>query len=271
MANWAKKNQIKVYYYIAPMVWAWGKNRIQSIKDHIDKLFVILPFEKDFFEKHNISVEYVGNPLVEEISKYKFDPDFLINNNIPAEKVKVAFFPGSRISEIKKNIYPLIPLIRKNKDIIFLIAARSDVKLHNIIELKNLENVRIVFNQNYDILKVSDAGIIKSGTASLEAVIFKVPHVVIYKTGLFNQLIMGRIVRRIKFASLVNLILDKPVINELFQNKVNSENVETELLKTLETVNRKRMLDEFDQCISSITIDKNTSDLVAGHINLLIS
>ena len=247
-----------------------GKNRIKKIKDYIDKLFVILPFEKDFFKKHNISVEYVGNPLVEEISKYKFDPDFLINNSVPAEKIKVAFFPGSRLNEIKKNIDPLIPLLRKNKDMIFLIAARSDVKLKNITELKNLKNVRIIFDQNYDILKVSDAGIIKSGTASLEAVIFRVPHVVIYKTGLFNQLIMGRIVRRIKFASLVNLILDKPVVNELFQDKVNSENVETELLKTLETVNRKRMLNDFDQCINAIMIEKYTSELVARHINLLI-
>ncbi|MGE5354806.1 MAG: lipid-A-disaccharide synthase [Deltaproteobacteria bacterium] len=266
MAKWAKENHIKVYYYIAPKVWAWGKNRIETLKKYVDKLFLILPFEKEFFKKHGVDAVYVGNPLLEEINKYNFDPGFSLKHNIPSEKIKIAFFPGSRINELKKNIEPLVPLIRNSQNMIFLIAARSDVKFKKLKELKNYENVRIIYDQNYDILKLADAGIIKSGTASLEAVIFRLPHVVIYKTGLINQLIMEPIIRRLKFSSLVNLILDKMSVKELFQNRVNPYYVDMELQKTLEPVNRKRMLDDFDQCINSIMIKKYPSELVAEHI-----
>ena len=266
MAEWAKKRGIKVYYYIAPTVWAWGKGRIPKIKANIDKLFVIFPFEKEFFKSHGIESIYVGNPLMEEINKFKPDPDFLSRHNIPSESKKIAFFPGSRISELNRNIDPILPVIENNGDKIFIVAARSSLNNEKFIELNSMDNVRIVYDRNYDILKVADAGIIKSGTASLEAAIFKVPMVVIYKTGLLNQIIIKQLVTGIKYASLINLILNKQVVTELFQNEINPENVQRELEKILFSERRQQMLNDFEQGIKAILIDRYPSEVVAEEI-----
>lgn len=266
MAEWAKKRGIKVYYFIAPMVWAWGKKRIPKIKANIDKLFVILPFEKAFFNAHGIDVKYVGNPLIEEINKFKPAPDFLKNLNVPSDCVKVAFFPGSRVAEIERNVDPVIPVIEKNKDKVFLVAARSELNSKKLKKLIQLKNVRIIYDQNYDILNVADAGIIKSGSSSLEAAIFRIPHVVIYKTGFINQFIIKRLVTGIKFASLVNLILDRKVVSELLQDQINTENIGKELEGVLNASNRLEMIKDFEKCINAIKINKYPSEMVAEYI-----
>lgn len=266
MAEWAKKRGLKVYYYIAPMVWAWGKKRIPKIKAYIDKLFVILPFEKEFFKTHGIDAVYVGNPLLEEISKFRSDPVFFDKYNIPTGSVKVAFFPGSRVAELKSNIDPVLPVIEKSKDKIFLVAARSDIKSILLTRISHLDNVRIIYDQNYDILNVADAGIIKSGTASLEAVIFKLPHVVIYKISYISHLIIKKVVTGIKFASLINIILGKEVVTELLQEQICPQNVDKELCRVLTPSIRDEMINEFEKCKLAIKIEKFPSELVAEYI-----
>jgi lipid-A-disaccharide synthase len=266
LAEWAKKRGLKVYYYIAPMVWAWGKKRIPKIKAYTDKLFVILPFEEEFFKNHGIDAVYVGNPLLEEISKFRSDPAFSDKYSIPSESVKVAFFPGSRLAELKNNIDPVLSVIEKSKDKIFLVAARSELKSKIQPRLSHLDNVRIIYDQNYDILNVADAGIIKSGTASLEAVIFKVPHFVIYKTSYISNLIIKKLVTNIKFASLINLILDKEVVTELLQEQIYPKNVDKELSRVLTPSIRDLMINDFEKCKFSIKIEKNPSELVAEYI-----
>ena len=244
MAKWAKSQGIKVYWYIAPQVWAWGKKRIEKMKKYIDKLFVILPFEQDFFSAAGIETVYTGHPLMEEIASFETDSKFLIKNKIPTGKKLIAFFPGSRISEIKRNIAPVVPVIKKNQNFFFLIAAKSTLPQESFEQLKDLGNAKVIYDQNYEIMTAADAGIIKSGTSTLEAALFDLPQLVIYKVNFFSYLIAKMLVK-IKFASLVNLILEKEAIKELLQYDCNSNNIDEQLHLLFDKVNRNAILQDY--------------------------
>lgn len=266
MAEWAHKRGMKVYYYIAPQVWAWGIGRIPKIRSFIDRLFVILPFEESFFKLHNVNSEYVGNPLMEEIDSFIPDKTFLSENNIDVNKKKIAFFPGSRKAEILKHIEPVLPVIENNPDMIFLVAARSGQDTKELKSLYRQPNVRIIFDKSYDILHNSDAGIIKSGTSTLEALVFNVPLVVIYKTSFISQLIIKHLVNDIKFVSLINLIHNKEVVKELLQYKVTPQNISAELQKVLDSKTREFILKDYSLIRAILIKDKYTSKVVAEKI-----
>jgi len=265
MAKWAKSKGIKVYYYIAPQVWAWGKKRVKKMKEYIDKLFVILPFEEEFFRKNGIEAEFVGHPLLEEISGFNMEDNFLVKNNIPVNKKLIAFLPGSRISEIKKNIQPILPVIKNNKDFFFLVAAKKELPENVFSLLNSYENVKIIYDQAYKIYNVCDAGIIKSGTSTLEAALFELPQVVVYKVKFISYLIAKNLVD-VKFASLVNLILNKEVVRELLQNNLTYENVDKELKRLFEKGNRERMLNDYFKLSGMIKREKFASETVAEKI-----
>ncbi|HEB61982.1 MAG TPA: lipid-A-disaccharide synthase [Bacteroidetes bacterium] len=265
MAKWAKSQGIKVIYYIAPQVWAWGKKRVKKMKKYIDKLFVILPFEEEFFRKNGIDAEFVGHPLLEEISQFNMEDDFLIKNKVPVNKKLIAFLPGSRTSEIKENIKPVLPVIEKNKDFFFLVAAKTDLSEDTFKVFNNYENVKVIYDQTYKIFNVCDAGIIKSGTSTLEAALFELPQLVIYKVKYISYLIVKNLVD-VKFASLVNLILNKEVVTELLQNKFVAKNVDKELNRLFETGIRNNMINEYLKLNEMIRKDKTASELVAERI-----
>ena len=266
MAEWAKSKGIIVYFYVAPQVWAWGKKRIVKMKKFIDKLFVILPFEQEFFRQNGLDVEYVGNPLIQEIDRFEMEDDFLVNHNIPVNKKIVAFLPGSRESEIKRNIKSVIPVIKNNLDKYFLVAARTGLDTSHFEELESLDNVKIIFDDSYKIFNVSDAGIIKSGTSTLEAALFELPQVVVYKVNYLSYLIVKNLVKDLKFVSLINLIFNRKVVTELLQHDFNPDLLEKELNLLFEPNKRKDMLTDYQKLRGILKKDKYASQIVAERI-----
>ncbi len=265
IAKWAKSKGIKVIYYIAPQVWAWGKNRVKKMQKYIDQLFVILPFEEEFFNKHGVNAEFVGHPLLEEISQFKMEDDFLINTNIPVNKKLIAFLPGSRVSEIKKNIKPILPVIKKNKDCFFMVAAKKDLPDDVFTVFENYENVKVFYDQTYKIFNVCDVGIVKSGTSTLEAALFELPQIVIYKVNYLSYLIAKNLVN-VKYASLVNLILKKEVVKELLQKDFTFEKVDSELKLLFDTERRKDIINNYLMLNELIKKDRYASEIVAEKI-----
>ncbi|MDR0438566.1 MAG: lipid-A-disaccharide synthase [Bacteroidales bacterium] len=226
IAEWAKKQGIKVIYYIAPQVWAWHKSRVKLMRKYIDKLLVILPFEKDFFAKHGMDAEFVGHPLLDAIVR-NAEPAYVSQSGKPI----IAILPGSRRQEIQTILPIQLSVIPHFLEYEFVIAGTEQ---HRDLYKKIIGNqdVRLVFNQTYPLLRSAKAALVKSGTSTLETALFEVPEVVCYKGNPLSYLIAKNVVD-IKYISLVNLIMDKPVVSELIQNKLNTENLVSELKKCL--------------------------------------
>lgn len=245
MAKWAKQQGIfaesggKVIYYISPQVWAWKENRVKSMKQCIDKMLVILPFEKDYFNnKWNWEVEYVGHPLVEVINSQQLT----IYRQQLSEKPIVALLPGSRKQEILKKLPVMLSVSKSFPAYQFIVAKAPgvDEKFYDAL-LKNYSNVSYVADKTYDLLLQSKAALVTSGTATLETALFGVPEVVCYK-GSFLSYQIGKRLVHVKYISLVNLIMDKLVVNELIQEKLTVENLKKELETLLHDENRKEQL-----------------------------
>ncbi|MCL2028695.1 MAG: lipid-A-disaccharide synthase [Bacteroidales bacterium] len=226
VAKWAKLQGIKVIYYIAPQVWAWHKSRVKSMRKHIDKLLVILPFEKDFFAKHGIDAEFVGHPLLDAIAR-NAEPAYVSKDGKPI----IAVLPGSRKQEIQ-TILPLqLSAVPHFPEYEFVIAGTEQ---HRDLYPKIIGNrdVTLLFNQTYPLLRSAKAAMVKSGTSTLETALFNVPEVVCYKGNPLSYLIAKNVVD-IKYIALVNLIMDVPVVSELIQNDLNTKNLVSELKKCL--------------------------------------
>ena len=248
IAEFAKKEGIKVHYYISPQIWAWKENRIRKIKRDVDEMYVILPFEKDFYEKkHNFPVHFVGHPLIDAISSriQVNEKEFKQECNL-SNKPIIALLPGSRKQEIKKMLSIMLKMADKFKTYQFIIAGAPSQDFEFYKQFIKQENVKFISNKTYDLLSISYAAIVTSGTATLETALFKVPEIVCYKTSWLSYQIGKRLVD-LKFISLVNLIMDKEVVKELIQNEFNVKNLEQELLKILNDSQRTTMfLNYFD-------------------------
>ncbi|WP_456376395.1 lipid-A-disaccharide synthase [Lutibacter sp.] len=248
IAEFAKKEGIKVHYYISPQIWAWKENRIKKIKRDVDEMSVILPFEKDFYEKkHNFPVHFVGHPLIDAISNRKqVDEATFKKENHLSNKPIIALLPGSRKQEIKKMLSIMLKMADKFKTYQFVIAGAPSQDFSFYKQFMNKENVKFISNKTYDLLSISFAAIVTSGTATLETALFKVPEIVCYKTSWISYQIGKRLVD-LKYISLVNLIMDKEVVKELIQNEFNEKNLAQELHKILDNTHRNRMfLNYFD-------------------------
>jgi lipid-A-disaccharide synthase len=240
IAEFAKKQKIKVHYYISPQIWAWKENRIKKIKRDVDEMSVILPFEKDFYEKkHHFPVHFVGHPLIDAISNRKqVDVDTFKSENNLSKKPIIALLPGSRKQEIKKMLSIMVQMADKFQTYQFIIAGAPSQDFEFYQQFINKENVKFISNKTYDLLSVSYAAIVTSGTATLETALFKVPEIVCYKTSWLSYQIGKRLVD-LKYISLVNLIMDKEVVKELIQHEFNKENLEKELYNILEGKKRE--------------------------------
>lgn len=226
IARWAKEQGIKVIYYISPQVWAWKENRVKMMKQTIDKMLVILPFEKEYYKnKWDWKVDYVGHPLVEAIENHKIH-----NKGVQLSgKPVVALLPGSRKQEILKKLPIMLEVSRSFPGYQFIVAKAPGVEEVFYDELlKPYSNVSYVSNQTYDLLLQSKAALVTSGTATLETALFGVPEVVCYKGSYLSYQIGKRLVK-VKFISLVNLIMNKLVVRELIQNDLTAVNLEKEL------------------------------------------
>ena len=258
IAVFAKQNGIKVFYYISPQIWAWKKSRIKQIKKMVDKMFVILPFEKDYYKAHHFEVDFVGHPLLDEIEKDNFSFSLQINKPI------IALLPGSRKQEISKILPQMLSVVNEFLNHQFVVATTNSVEedfYKNIIANKN---VFLAKNETYGLLKNAKAALVTSGTATLETALFNVPQVVCYKTNSVSYQIAKRLVKT-KFISLVNIVMDKMVVEELIQNELNPYNLSSSLSKILENTNREKIQMDYNALKIKLGV-KGASDKVADLI-----
>ena len=234
IAKWAKEQHYKTVYYISPQVWAWKESRVKLIKKCIDKMLVILPFEKEFYKKWDYEVEYVGHPLVEVIERFKVEGEgFKENHFTPNHNPSIALLPGSRQQEILKKLPVMLEASKFFPEHQFVVAkapGQEDEFYDGL--LKDYPNVSSVSNQTYALLSTAKAACVTSGTATLETALFGVPEVVCYKGSSISYQIAKRLIK-VKYISLVNLIMDKLVVKELIQDEFNVENLKKELGKLL--------------------------------------
>lgn len=207
---------IRTIYYISPQLWAWNSKRVKIVKESIDKMIVILPFEKDFYQKYAYEVFYAGHPLLDEISNKMKNPLFFKVNNIPSDPI-IAILPGSRKQEIAKNLPVMLSLAKHFPQFVFIVACAPGIERHFYEQFVTSSNIFYLFNQTYDILLQSEAAVVTSGTATLETAIFNVPQIVCYKGNFISYLIARQLIR-VKYISLVNLILNREAVPELIQN-----------------------------------------------------
>ncbi len=225
ITEWAKQQGFKIAYYISPQVWAWKENRVHKIKQYVDRMLVILPFEKDFYKKWNYGVEYVGHPLIEVIEQAKAAPPATAFSHKPI----IALLPGSRKQEIIKKLPIMLQVSKAFTSYQFIVAKAPglDATFYDAL-LQPYSNVSFVSGQTYDLLQQAKAALVTSGTATLETALFGVPEVVCYKSSNISYQIGKRVIK-VKYISLVNLIMDKPIVKELIQDQLTPANLETAL------------------------------------------
>jgi lipid-A-disaccharide synthase len=247
VAKWAKKLGFKTQYYISPQIWAWKENRIKEIKRDVDKMYVILPFEKDFYEKkHHFPVAFVGHPLIDAIhhrattNENEFRAAYKLDN-----RPIIALLPGSRKQEISKMLTAMLSVIEYFPNYQFVIAGAPSQEYTFYQSFLASSQVHFISNKTYDLLSVSHAALVTSGTATLETALFKVPEVVLYKASNISYQIAKRIIT-LKFISLVNLIMDREIVTELIQGNCTTEKIKIALEKILQTDSRKKLLEEYD-------------------------
>jgi lipid-A-disaccharide synthase len=248
IAQWAKKNGIKVHYYISPQVWAWKKSRVKIIKASVDKMYSILPFENDFYKQFDYETQYVGHPLLDEVENFnqvRLTKDEFLNKNKLSQVPIISILPGSRKQEIKVKLPIMLDAVKslKNYQIVIAGAPNQTAKMYEEFEA---QGCKIIFGQTYDLLSNSEAAIVTSGTATLETAILNIPEVVCYK-GSWISYFIARSLIKINYISLVNLIMDQQIVKELIQGECNPFKIREELDLLLNDKNyREAMLSNFE-------------------------
>jgi lipid-A-disaccharide synthase len=232
IAEFAKQQNIKVFYYISPQIWAWKQSRVHKIKRTVDRMFVILPFEKEFYQKFDYNVDFVGHPLLDAISTMKKSDDKFIEKNKLSDMSIVTLLPGSRRQEISVMLPLMLSVVPDFPDYQFVIGAAPSIPLDYYKSFTETIGIKVLSDQTYDLLSHSTAALVTSGTATLETALFEVPEVVCYRGGWISYQIAKALVK-VNYISLVNLIMDKEVVKELIQNELNKENLTSELKKIL--------------------------------------
>ena len=271
MARYGKRLGIRVFYYISPKVWAWNQSRVGTIKKYVDHMLTIFPFETEFYNRFGYKVDYVGNPLMDAIENYseredKFD-DFIAENGLSGKPL-IAILPGSRIQEIEKSLPLMLSVTGNFSGYQFVIAGAPSVdpKIYHRFTGKK---VPLLFNQTYTLLRRSDAAMIVSGTATLEAALLGVPLVVCYRGSFLSYQIARRFIR-VRYISLVNLILDREVVSELIQDDFNHENLKSELTRILDDSRaRNKMKDDFirlRQVVGDTGASRRAAEKIIGYL-----
>ena len=247
IAKWAKPAGFKTFYYISPQVWASREGRVKTIKETIDQMIVVLPFVKDFYEdKHQFSVAYVGHPLIDAIADRKVvdAKTFRAEFNLDPEKPIIALLPGSRKQEITKMLSVMLSVVDHFSDHQFVIAGAPSQDFIFYRQFIGNQNVHFVANRTYDLLDMSTAALVTSGTATLETALFKVPQVVCYRGNWLSYQIAKRIIN-LKYISLVNLIMDAEVVKELIQSQLNTKNLKEALMAILSSDKRNKIFSDY--------------------------
>jgi len=247
IAKWAKQNGFKTNYYISPQIWASREGRISKIKRDIDNMYVILPFEKEFYEKkHGYPVQFVGHPLIDAIENTPLQDNetFRKENELDPVKPIIALLPGSRKQEVQKMLEVMLSVKKDFPDYQFVIAGAPSLPDEFYAPFLKGDKVEYVSNKTYTLLKHSHAALVTSGTATLETALFEVPQVVCYKGNWISYQIAKRIIT-LDYISLVNLIMKREVVKELIQNDLTTSNLKNELSKIAEGTERERILSDY--------------------------
>ena len=267
IAKWASNRGIKVVYYISPQVWAWKENRVRKIKKYVDRMMVILPFEKGFYAKHNFDVDFVGHPLVDAVEDYKRQAGSaeVIKNQLGLDDRPVlSLLPGSRKQEVRVKLPIMLEAARNFPTYQVLIAKAPSLDNEFYSEFDIDSNVSVIDNKTYDLLMSSDLAMVTSGTATLETGLFKVPQVVCYKGNKISYLIIKNLIK-IKYISLVNLILDRKVVTELIQDELTPENITKELSEFLTDKGKARIESDYNDLLAAcggVGASSNAANLV---------
>ncbi len=274
MAKWAKAKGFKTLYYISPQVWAWNTGRVEKIKRCVDKMYSILPFEKDFFQSKGYEVEYVGHPLLDHLKKYRSSKKFRRQGN-----KLIALLPGSRKQEIDTVLPVFLKVCANHPNEQFILAMAPSQKRsyyesfvgacqqisfgekNNTFKAQTYNNLLLIEDQTYELFDQADAALVTSGTATLETALFKVPQVVVYKTSNISYQIAKRLIK-VKYISLVNLIMDRPIVKELIQHEFTVEACERELDFLFDEKRRSKMLKAYDE-LQEVLGGSGASDRVA--------
>ena len=252
IARFLKQQGIKTFFYISPQVWAWKESRVETIRQTVDKMFVILPFEKAFYQKHHYEVDFVGHPLLDELEGRQEDTDFKTRNGLDVRPI-IALLPGSRKQEIKKMLPELIKVVPLFPEYQFVIAGlknigedfyRSYLRPRSQDSPASAPACKIVMDQTYSLLENAQAALVTSGTATMETALFNVPQVVCYK-GSWLSYQIGRRLVKIKYIAMVNLVMDKPVVKELIQDELNVVNLQHELQQIMAGSRREQILGDY--------------------------
>ena len=232
MAKVAKDHGIKVFYYISPKIWAWNQGRVEKVKARVDRMFVILPFEEAFYQKFGYQVDYTGNPTADAVAEFQPAPDFFERNHLDPNRPIIAVLPGSRKQEIEEMLHEMIAILPGFQEYQFVVAGVSNLDPNYYAHFER-NGIRFLFEQTFDLLSHATAALVTSGTATLETALFDVPQIVCYRTSNLSYAI-GKMVIKVPYISLVNLIAGRAVVKELIQNDFNARNLLDEL-KTMLT------------------------------------
>ncbi|MEK6780262.1 MAG: lipid-A-disaccharide synthase [Bacteroidota bacterium] len=247
IAKFAKANGFKVYYYISPKVWAWNTGRAWKLKANVDRMFCILPFEKDFYKEFDWDIDYVGSPVLDAIKTFQPDPEFITKNDLNLEKKVIALLPGSRKIELQRMLPVMAEVVKLNPKYQFVVAAVKTLPDVLYAPLRSIPSVKFIYDATYEVLSFAQAAIVTSGTATLETGLFKVPQAVIYRASSIEYFLGIRFVK-VKFISLVNLIANRLVIKEFLQHVMTPANINVELKKLTEDGSyREKMLSDYDE------------------------
>jgi len=258
IAEFAFKNNFKVNYYISPKVWAWKFSRVNKIKKYVNRMFVIFPFEKDLYREQGVEVEYFGNPIYEDIE------DSSNNFDLIDHKPIISLFPGSRKQEINLILPLMLKIIKFYPNYNFIISATDSFSSDYYNKLTEGYDVTHVFNRSYDLLSVSQASLVTSGTATLETALMNIPQVVCYKTSFLSYIIAKSLVN-IPYVSLINILLNRKVVDELIQSKLTVKNIKESLDKVLDRDQLKPLFSDYDN-LRNLLASKNVSGKIAANI-----
>ena len=276
IAGFAKQNNIKVFYYISPKIWAWKEYRVNKIKRVVDRMFTIFPFETEFYRKHNFEVDYVGNPTLDSIAEFRgkalTKKEFFEKNDLYNRPV-VALLAGSRVHEVKNLLPLMVEMAEQFKDFQFIIAGVTTINLEVYNKYIQNKPVKLIFGQTYDILNNAHTALVASGTATLETALFDVPQTVIYKMegGWLVDVIFRNFVLKSIAASLPSIIMNKVIIKEFIQMKMTLKNVKAEMEKLLFDENyRQKILSDYDR-LKEIMGEAGSSERAAQKMVGLLS
>lgn len=262
---WAKKSGIRTIYYISPQVWAWHKSRALTLKKYVDDMLVILPFETDFFAKYGMKVHYVGHPLLDVIQHKQASPAFYPELGLSDEKPLVALLPGSRRQEISVLLPIMQQFAQSRPDLQFVVAAAPSLDLSYYQSIcPDMSGLTFIQGRTYDLLAHADFALVASGTATLETALFSVPQLVLYKGNPISYMI-ARWLISVKYISLVNLLLDRPLIRELIQHDVRVETIQ-EAFNTLEKPEELASIHAGYEDLKTILGGQGAAQRAASHI-----